>query len=466
MQQSDHVRVLEARRDLFVTRGQDVTHLMSMIFFWISLIPTMVLAVLALLQHNTYEAVLAAGFGGGTLLQGLAWYLVQRIPHGWSALLVTLGILLIAMNGHLLWIQSHGLDGIGIALFAVYAIPVGLSGIMNGPVLMFSTTMLIMLYSIITVIFLPGFGLTAYPGVAPWAIVVIIAGVDWIIALLVHASSVLYSRALEKLQLLQIAYQQAMRLDGLKDQFIDHVNHELRTPIMALQGSIDFLLMAHTTMDADRIHALLTQSGRNADRLVTMLSNILDARKIDPDQLRLTPVVCRLQPMMAAIMESLDPLHTHQTTILIQEDIKVLADPTALEQILTNFVANALKYGGEPGQITITATTKPSKDSVEANARTQHNTIEIAVSDTGPGIPAEEADLLFRRFVRLPRDMASNIPGSGLGLYLTKVLAEAMGGSVGLESPGRAGSGSTFWVLLPQPEIALTIPKLQVVKHR
>ena len=75
--------------------------------------------------------------------------------------------------------------------------------------------------------------------------------------------------------------------------------------------------------------------------------------------------------------------------------------------------------------------------------------VDISVQDQGLGIPPEQAELLFRRFVRLPREIASNIHGNGLGLYLCRVYAEAMGGRIWVESTGVEGAGSTFHLRLP-----------------
>src|SRR6185312_5162584 len=77
--------------------------------------------------------------------------------------------------------------------------------------------------------------------------------------------------------------------------------------------------------------------------------------------------------------------------------------------------------------------------------------VEIAVRDHGLGIPVEQIPLLFNRFMRLPRDLASKVPGTGLGLYLCRVMTEAMGGRIWVESAGNEGEGSTFYIELPLP---------------
>ena len=84
--------------------------------------------------------------------------------------------------------------------------------------------------------------------------------------------------------------------------------------------------------------------------------------------------------------------------------------------------------------------------------------VEIQVRDYGLGIPSEQIPLLFHRFVRLPRDLASNVVGSGLGLYLCQNLTEGMGGRIWVESPGIPGQGSTFHVQLPLAERTVSQP--------
>ncbi|HEX9069711.1 MAG TPA: ATP-binding protein, partial [Ktedonobacterales bacterium] len=90
--------------------------------------------------------------------------------------------------------------------------------------------------------------------------------------------------------------------------------------------------------------------------------------------------------------------------------------------------------------------------------------VEIQVKDAGHGIPPDQMPLLFNRFVRLPRDLASKVPGTGIGLYLCRVMSEAMGGRVWAESTGVEGEGSTFFVHLPfatassLPQAASTVP--------
>ncbi len=129
----------------------------------------------------------------------------------------------------------------------------------------------------------------------------------------------------------------------------------------------------------------------------------------------------------------------------IPPDLHALGEPIRVQQILANLLSNAAKYSPAESPIEVSARMVLG----DAGAKPAH--VEIAVRDYGLGIPPEQAGLLFRRFVRLPRDLASNVIGNGLGLHLCKTLAEALGGSLRFESSGIAGEGTTFILTLLAP---------------
>jgi signal transduction histidine kinase len=137
-----------------------------------------------------------------------------------------------------------------------------------------------------------------------------------------------------------------------------------------------------------------------------------------------------------------------------------------VRQIFTNLLSNAVKYSMPGTPIEVSARIWDAKEqgllhalhSANRSARTASTggqggdeMVEISVRDHGLGIPSEQIPLLFNRFVRLPRDMASSIPGNGLGLFLCQAYAEAMDGKMWVESTGVEGEGSTFHLCLPKP---------------
>jgi len=117
--------------------------------------------------------------------------------------------------------------------------------------------------------------------------------------------------------------------------------------------------------------------------------------------------------------------------VAIPADAYVMADELRLRQVLLNLVSNALKYSSPQSDIDITASMK-------------NGNVNVSIRDRGQGVPPKDQARLFKRFVRLERDMNSPIRGAGLGLYISKRLIEAMGGRIWVESTGKAGEGSIF----------------------
>lgn len=417
-------------------------------------------ALLAVLASDliAYQHLSLPILGFGTLLAASAAlqfggvWLAQHRQLAWGARVIVGGILVAIATIQVVWAYAFSIDAIVIALFAANVIPIGLGSVLGNARLMAVVTGLANLSAVFIALVLPHWVDPAFGGAQAWLSFAIVITVDWIIAGLVYGSSTLYGQALDELGALRLAIDRARQLDDMKDQFIAHVNHELRTPIMTLQGYLDYLHDARAGMSEAEIEAIFAQSGRSINRLVALLSSILDVRNIDQNNasLSLGPVV--VSDVVVAARELVDPRQTRAITLIQTEAVRVWGDALSLQQILTNLLANAIKYSPPDAPIEVRAqvlnTTQPKGNRPGRRAQ-QRPLVEIAVRDHGLGIPPEQIPLLFHRFARLPRDLASNIPGSGLGLFLCQTLAENMGGEIGVTSHGIAGEGSTFWVRLP-----------------
>lgn len=251
----------------------------------------------------------------------------------------------------------------------------------------------------------------------------------------------------------------AQQLEGLKDQFITSVNHELRTPIMTMQGYIELLSELHDQIDPDRRTEMLDRAREANGSLVQLVRGILDVRRIDQETDDYVPQavnVCAAVRTALTLIEPLeDNLSEHTFLMQVPDDLVIWGEEVRLEQILVNLIANASKYS-EPGtSITLDAQTVIEKGGFGGGwgkrASPRRQMVEITVRDEGLGIPPEHLPLLFHRFVRLPRDLASNVRGTGLGLYLCRIFAEVMGGCIWVESSGVPGEGSIFHLRLPVP---------------
>jgi signal transduction histidine kinase len=261
------------------------------------------------------------------------------------------------------------------------------------------------------------------------------------------------------------AFAREQELSQLKDQFITNVNHELRTPLMAMHGYIKLLRLRHQALSPERRGELIEKAARAGDDLVTLITSILETQHFEQTAEAFIPGPIDLREALESSIrlvatqietgKNIDPseraLHLH-----IPKGLIVWAEPVRLQQIFTNLLSNAVKYSPPGTSIDLSAWTVVSprwdmSQGIREGLRGTASMAEITIRDFGLGIPPEQISLLFERFVRLPRDLASNVAGNGLGLYLCRTFAEAMGGKIWVESSGIAGEGSTFHLQVPLP---------------
>ena len=251
-------------------------------------------------------------------------------------------------------------------------------------------------------------------------------------------------------QQLALAYERQRALDQLKDQFIVHVSHELRTPLAEVYGYLELLSDQQGHLDAATQATFLSNAKAGCQELMRMVSAVLAATQasseVNPPHLE----VCSVAQVVRDVLHQLDPreAQAYELQVEVPEDVAVWADQDSVRQILRHLLSNAFKYCPKQTAVVIRATLhEPTPPGTDAPRQ-----VEVSVTDAGPGIPPAELPLLFGKFVRLKRDLAGTVPGAGLGLYLSKQLAEAMGGRMWGESSGRAGEGSRFgFTLLAEP---------------
>ncbi|RIH82447.1 ATP-binding protein [Calidithermus roseus] len=224
-----------------------------------------------------------------------------------------------------------------------------------------------------------------------------------------------------------------------KSEFLSRMSHELRTPLNAILGFAQLLeLDAHTQEEREGLERIL-KAGRH---LLDLINEVLDLARIEAGRMALS-----IEPMRPAevVQECLNLMGSLAASRLVQLEFPqpeecrtlVLADRQRLRQILLNLLSNAIKYNREGGRVTLSC------------QEVAGDMLRLSVSDTGPGIAPELLHRLFTPFDRLGAE-ATVAEGTGLGLALSKRLAEAMQGRLGVESV--VGKGSTFWLELPQVE--------------
>jgi len=242
---------------------------------------------------------------------------------------------------------------------------------------------------------------------------------------------------------LSAAYTKLSELDKLKDAFLTTASHELRTPLTIVQGYLE-LLGEIDDLSPEMRRSFLNKARRACDELVLLQANVMDASRIELDVAALQCTCLKLKDICTDVVDLFEALilqEQRQVEVDIAPNITIWADETRLKQILRNLIANALRYSPRQTPIHITAHVE----------KEQHN-VRIDVTDYGSGIPPDKQEAIFEKFVRLERDMHGIVRGSGLGLFITQQLVEAMKGTITVESSGIKGEGSTFSFTLPMSE--------------
>jgi len=269
------------------------------------------------------------------------------------------------------------------------------------------------------------------------------------------------------------ALEREREMTALKDQFIIYANHELRTPVMTLYNNLEVLEMLGETGDSAAREQALRRALTSGDMVLGLLHSVLDISALEASQPRIEAQSVALAPLVRAVLETFDPreagelglevgaYNAREATVEIPAELVVWADEGRVRQVLVNLLANALKYSAPGTPITISATVLDEQQRPRSR-QTQHPSsrgqtasatgmARVSVRDSGLGVPPRDASKLFNRFVRLERDIAGPVRGTGVGLYLCRVLVEAMGGRIWVESAGVPGEGSTFTFTLPLP---------------
>jgi signal transduction histidine kinase len=219
-----------------------------------------------------------------------------------------------------------------------------------------------------------------------------------------------------------------------RDDFLAIAGHELRNPLTPIQLCVQLIRMAEEAGDPAKVHVELARLERLLDRFLKRTAVLLDIAQITSDRLRLAPRELNVSELAHGVAEGLAPVLARsgsEITTDIQPGVVAILDEVAVTQILDNLLSNAIKYGeGKPIELGLTAA---------------DNAARITVRDHGVGIGAAERERIFERFERAVRKTTH--PGFGLGLWVTRKLTDAMGGSI--TATGEKGAGSLFTVTLP-----------------
>lgn len=245
-------------------------------------------------------------------------------------------------------------------------------------------------------------------------------------------------RNLAHLQLLkQKEIEKLKSLEAYRREFLGEVSHELKTPIFAIQGFIHTLLDGAMNDDKVRLK-FLRKAMKNSDRLSNLVEDLLVITQAESGEMEVRFSAFNIMDLAEEVLDSLEyrfkkKEKKRNVTISIianhEEETVVIADRERIQQVLTNLIDNAVKYGKQGGRVNVELTSNAEK-------------VYISVTDDGPGIEGQHLDKIFRRFYRVDKSRSRDKGGTGLGLAICKHLLTAHGESISVKS--KVGVGTTF----------------------
>jgi len=253
----------------------------------------------------------------------------------------------------------------------------------------------------------------------------------WLLALYQEKQRLAYEKA---------AAQEANRL---KSEFLNHMTHELRTPVTAIMGFNKFNLYGDDIGRDQRLrHSTII--ARNCEHLLALVNNNLDLARMEAGQLNIERAAHEARALLDDVATTLRVM-AHGKGLALEQQVAagmpqaLSLDAFRVRQVLINLLGNAIKFTAQ-GKVTLAA-------------QWQAGELRCEVRDSGPGIPADSLERIFQPFQRAPGVTAA---GTGLGLSITRKLVELMGGSISARS--QPGQGSVFELRIPAPEAVLTVP--------
>ena len=227
-------------------------------------------------------------------------------------------------------------------------------------------------------------------------------------------------------------------LSEMKEEFLALTTHDLRSPLTVISGVISFFTSGRLGELTPEQKNMVSMMERNAQSLIELVNDLLDASKLESGTMRLEITSIDLRGLIDELRETMDQL-ARDKSLKMEEDLPadlppVEADRSKLRRILVNLISNAIKFTSRGGRVTVRAAREDGQ-------------VRISVSDTGVGIAHEDVKRLFDKYEQARSRATRGEKGTGLGLYITKQLVELHGGEIKVES--EVGKGSTFSFTIP-----------------
>ncbi|OKS88936.1 chemotaxis protein CheB [Mucilaginibacter polytrichastri] len=232
------------------------------------------------------------------------------------------------------------------------------------------------------------------------------------------------------------AQQATKQLMQKKDEFMSIASHELKTPITSLKGSLQIMQrMANKNTDVKTMFPFIDKADKQTSKLTSLVEDLLDVTKIHAGKMQFNYTLFNASDIIKDCVEDTQANNpSHRIVIEGIADVDIYADKPRLEQVVSNFLSNAIKYSPDASEIIVT------------NEITDKGMLNIAVKDFGIGIPHDKRAFVFDRFFRV-QESSHKFSGLGLGLYISAEIIKRHHGKIGVDS--EENKGSTFWFSIP-----------------
>lgn len=243
-------------------------------------------------------------------------------------------------------------------------------------------------------------------------------------------------------------------------EFISTASHEMRTPVASIEGYLGLALNPATAQIDEKARDFITKAHESAQHLGRLFQDLLDVSRAEDGRLKNEPEVVNVNDFTANVFQSLAPKAAEKglnytfkpidsaSDQVIQPIYLSFVDPDHLREVLSNLIENAIKY--------------TLQGDVVVDLEGDDDVVRVSVADSGIGIPAEDLPHLFQKFYRVDNSDTREIGGTGLGLYLSRRLAESMSGQIKVDS--KYGEGSTFYLEIPRISREEADKKMSLVK--
>lgn len=247
--------------------------------------------------------------------------------------------------------------------------------------------------------------------------------------------------AADREELLVKAKETAETANRTQSEFLDNMSHELRTPLHGIMGFAQVGLERNKTVDDDNNFKYFSRIIESGQRLKILLDDLLDLRKMEEGKIDLNVQLCDIHEIIRKCIDEQEAvINSHQLDVFCIFDSKIpliKCDQDRIGQVVMNILSNAIKFSSTAGKIIFTS--KLSVNSVNKDV------VEISISDQGPGIPEEDRESVFNKFVQIKKNI-SNSGGTGLGLAITKEIIKEHKGEIWVDNNDTAGA--TFYFTL------------------